>query len=280
MEKLDSARFLPSVRAWLEEDIGSGDKTTEATVPSGAHGRARIEARVPARIAGLPLAAACFAEVSGDRSVFHPEVQDGDRVAAGEVIARIEGSLAHILTAERTALNILQRLSGVATMTSRYVEAIAGTSAKVIDTRKTTPGLRDLEKYAVTCGGGTNHRMRLDDALLVKDNHIAAAGGVGEATRKAVASAPGLRVQVEVTDLIELEEALNAGAKVLLLDNMTPDQVATAVSVVAGRAEIEASGGITLENIRLYAETGVDLISVGALTHSAPAIDLALEVED
>lgn len=279
LEKLEVAPFLPSVRAWLAEDIGSGDRTTDATVPSEKHGRARVEARVEARIAGLALAEACFAEVGGDAVSFSPAVSDGEAVAPGDVIARIDGRLGAILTAERTALNILQRLSGIATLTSRYVAAIEGTSARVVDTRKTTPGLRELEKYAVVAGGGTNHRMRLDDALLVKDNHITAAGGVEQATRKAVASAAGLRVQVEVTDLTELEAAIRAGAGGLLLDNMSPEQVAEAVRVVAGRAELEASGGITLETIRAYAETGVNYISIGALTHSAPVVDLALEVE-
>jgi nicotinate-nucleotide pyrophosphorylase (carboxylating) len=279
MRSLDTAPFLPAVRSWLEEDIGTGDKTTEAIVPPDLAGRARIEARGSARVAGLPLAEACFTEVGGDRVHFSAEVSDGDAVEPGDVLARIEGSLAAILTAERTALNILQRLSGVATVTARYVAAIEGTGAVVIDTRKTTPGLRELEKYAVVAGGGRNHRMRLDDALLVKDNHIAVAGGVAPATRRALENAADLRVQIEVTDIVEAEAAIDAGARSLLLDNMTPEAVAATVRAVRGRAELEASGGITLDNIRTYAETGVDFISVGALTHSAPAIDLALEVE-
>lgn len=279
MQGLDAGSFLPTIQAWLAEDVGTGDKTTEAVVPSELVGRARIEARSHLTIAGLPIAEACFLEVGGERVSFSATAGEGDKMHPGDVVARIEGSLAVILTAERTALNILQRLAGIATVTARYVEAIEGTGARVIDTRKTTPGLRALEKYAVATGGGMNHRMRLDDALLVKDNHIAAAGGVVAATRRALANADGLRVQIEVTDLEEAEAAIEAGARSLLLDNMSPGLVAETVQAVQGRAELEASGGITLENVRRYAEAGVDFISVGALTHSAPAADLALEVE-
>ncbi|MGI8775071.1 MAG: carboxylating nicotinate-nucleotide diphosphorylase [Actinomycetota bacterium] len=279
MQALDVGSFLPAIRAWLAEDVGTGDKTTEAVVPSELMGRARIEARSHLTIAGLPIAEACFLETGADRVSFSAVASDGEVTRPGDVLARIEGSLSAILTAERTALNILQRLSGVATITARYVEAIEGTGARVIDTRKTTPGLRTLEKYAVAAGGGMNHRMRLDDALLVKDNHIAAAGGVVAATKRALANADGLRVQIEVIDLEEAEAAIEAGARSLLLDNMSPELVAQTVRAVQGRAELEASGGITLENVRRYAEAGVDLISVGALTHSAPAADLALEVE-
>lgn len=268
-----------TVATWLEEDVGRGDRTTEAVVPPELQGRARIEARQEAVIAGLDVAEEVFRQV-GSALKWVAEMNDGDRVRPGDAIARIEGSLGEILTAERTALNILQRLSAVATATRRAVEAIAGTGAKVVDTRKTTPGLRILEKYAVRVGGGHNHRSGLDDGILVKDNHIMAARGVGEATRRAVAAAPhGLVVEVEVTDLDGLREAIDNGATAVLLDNMTPDEVRKAAEVAAGRVVLEASGGITLSNIRDYAEAGADLISLGALTHSAPAVDLALEVE-
>jgi nicotinate-nucleotide pyrophosphorylase (carboxylating) len=229
-------------------------------------------------ICGLPVAAAVFAE-AGDVKWF-PEIVEGARVDPGVVLARIEGPLRSILTGERTALNILQRLSGVATLTSRFVESVAGSRARIVDTRKTTPGLRVLEKYAVAVGGASNHRFGLDDGILVKDNHVAAAGGVGEATRRALEGAPlGLRVEVEVRDLDELEEAIEAGANIVLLDNMQPDEVASAVERASGRVLLEVSGGITLDSVSAYAATGIDLISVGALTHSAPAVDLALEVE-
>lgn len=264
--------------SWLHEDLGRGDRTTEATVPPEKTGRARIEARMDAVIAGLPVAAAIFRQLENVKWI--SEIDDGDIVSPGQAVARIEGSLASILVGERTALNILQRLSGIATITREHVEAIRGTNVSVVDTRKTTPGLRMVEKYAVAVGGGRNHRFGLDDGILVKDNHIMAVGSVAEATKRAVANAPhGLLVEVEVADLGGLEEAISNGAHAVLLDNMTPAQVAEAVEVAAGRVRLEASGGITSKNIKEYAETGVDLISVGALTHSAPAIDLSLEVE-
>lgn len=280
MNKTLDPRLLDDlVSQWLEEDVGRGDRTTEATVATDVQGRARIEARQPAVVAGLPVAAEVFRKVDADLK-WIPECEDGDAVDAAQVLTRIEGSLASILTAERTALNILQRLSAVATATRAAVKAIEGTDARVVDTRKTTPGLRVLEKYAVRAGGGHNHRSGLDDGILVKDNHIMAAGGVAEATRRAVAAAPhGLVVEVEVTDLKGLDEALDNGASAVLLDNMSPDEVRAAVARNQGRATLEASGGININNIRAYAEAGVDLISLGSLTHSAPAVDLALEVE-
>jgi nicotinate-nucleotide pyrophosphorylase (carboxylating) len=268
------------VDGWLAEDVGRGDRTTAAVVPPGAAGRARIEARQAGVIAGLPVARVCFARLD-DELKWLPEVEDGSVAGPGDVLARLEGSLASILTVERTALNVLQRLSGVATLTRAFVEAVEGTGARIVDTRKTTPGLRLLEKYAVTVGGGTNHRSGLDDGILVKDNHIRAAGSVTEATLHAVEGAPhGLLVEVEVTDLAGLDEAIDAGAHAVLLDNMTVDETRAAVERAAGRVLLESSGGITLDTVRDYAETGVDLIAVGALTHSAPSIDLALEVED
>jgi nicotinate-nucleotide pyrophosphorylase (carboxylating) len=272
------------VGAWLAEDIGRGDVTTTSVVPSDAEGRARIEAREPCVVAGVTAAALCF-ELTSSRFErvleFKEVVGDGDRAAAGDVIARIEGPLAPILTAERTALNLLARLCGVATMTRTYVDAVDGTGARIVDTRKTTPGLRSLQKHAVVVGGGSNHRFGLDDGILIKDNHLAAAGGVSEALKRARANAPhGLRIEVEVSSLQELEEALEEGAEAILLDNMTPDRVSEAVRIAAGRALLEVSGGINLDTVRSYAMTGVDLISVGALTHSAPSIDLALELEE
>jgi len=279
---------LPDVRelvgAWLAEDIGRGDVTTSAVVPAEALGRARIEAREPCVVAGVTAAALCF-ELTSDRFErpleFKAVVGDGSRVDSSDVIARIEGPLAPILTAERTALNLLARLCGVATVTSLYVDAVEGTGARIVDTRKTTPGLRSLQKYAVVVGGGSNHRFGLDDGILIKDNHLAAAGGVPEALKRARANAPhGLRIEVEVTTLRELDQAIEEGADAILLDNMTPDEVTEAVHTTAGRALLEVSGGINLAAVRSYAVTGVDLISVGALTHSAPSIDLALELEE
>jgi nicotinate-nucleotide pyrophosphorylase (carboxylating) len=269
------------VAAWLAEDIGRGDVTTNSVVPADAFGRARIEAREPCVVAGVAVAALCF-ELIAERFdgvlEFKEVVGDGGRVEAGEVIARVEGPLAPTLTAERTALNLLARLCGVATITRGYVDAVAGTKTQIVDTRKTTPGMRSLQKYAVTVGGGSNHRFGLDDGILIKDNHLVAAGGVTEALARARAGAPhALRIEVEVATLEELKEALDGGAETILLDNMSPDTVAEAVRINEGRALLEVSGGINLDTVRSYAMTGVDLISVGALTHSAPSIDLALE---
>jgi nicotinate-nucleotide pyrophosphorylase (carboxylating) len=279
MRDLDGRTLRTLVTGWLAEDVGRGDVTTAAVVPSDTFGRARLEARAPGTVAGLEAAALCFELAAGDVK-WISEAEDGDRVSPLMVLARLEGDLRTILIGERAALNIVGRLSGVATLTRSYVDAVAGTTARIVDTRKTTPGLRMLEKRAVVLGGGTNHRFGLDDAILVKDNHIAVAGGVEEAVRRAVAGAPhGMKVEVEVQSLEELEIAIDAGASVVMLDNMAPEDVRTAVSTADGRVLLEASGGITLENVRQYAETGVDLISVGALTHSAPALDVALEIE-
>ncbi|MEA2499875.1 MAG: hypothetical protein QOH26_2280 [Actinomycetota bacterium] len=276
--QLQPEQIREHVRRFLAEDIGRGDHTTSSVVPGSAHGKARIETREGAVIAGLDVARACFEELG--QIEWEPLVGDGDRVEAGEVLVRIEGPLSVILTAERTALNLLQRLSAVATVSARFVDAIAGTSARIVDTRKTTPGLRLFEKYAVRCGGAANHRFGLDDGILIKDNHITAAGGVTEAVERARRGVPhGLKVEVEVTDLHELDEALAAGADAVLLDNMTPEMVRDAVKRAGGKVLLEASGGMSLATVRSYAEAGVDLISVGALTHSAPSIDLSLEVE-
>ena len=265
--------------AFLKEDIGHGDVTTEAVVDPHTRGVARIEAREPFVVAGLDIARACF-ELLDESLAWTTEAPDGSRVGTKDVLARVEGALGPILTAERTALNLLQRLSAVATLTARFVETIAGTRSQIIDTRKTTPGLRLLEKAAVRVGGGGNHRFGLDDGILIKDNHIRAAGGVSEAVKRARNAAPhGLVVEVEVTTLEELDEALEAGAQAILLDNMDPATVKRAVERVGGEAVLEASGGMDLDNVRSYAETGVDLISIGALTHSAGSVDISLEVE-
>ena len=269
-----------AIESFLAEDIGRGDRTTDSVVPEDALGRARIEAREPATVAGLDVARLCFELLAPEEIKWHQQVQDGDEIEPGQVLVTIEGPLRAILTAERTALNLLARLSGTATLTRRFVREIEGTKTRVVDTRKTTPGLRTLEKYAVVTGGGTNHRFGLDDGILIKDNHIAAAGSITEAVTRAKAAAPhGLNVEVEVQDLSGLDEALEAGADIVLLDNMDPDEVREAVARTGGRALLEASGGIRLDNLKRYADTGVDLVSIGALTHSARAIDLSLEVE-
>ena len=247
-------------------------------MPEGARARARIVQRTPGVIAGLGVAEAVFRRVDPELA-WSPLATDGDRREPGPV-AVLEGAVASILTGERVALNFLGRLSGVATLTGHYVAAVEGTGVQILDTRKTTPGLRSLEKQAVAAGGGRNHRFGLHDAVLVKENHAASAGGVGEATRRALEGAPaGVPVEVECATQGEVDEALDAGADRILLDNMSPADLRRAVERVAGRAELEASGGVTLENVREIAETGVDFVSVGALTHSAPALDVSLELE-
>ncbi|HUB05165.1 MAG TPA: carboxylating nicotinate-nucleotide diphosphorylase [Solirubrobacteraceae bacterium] len=261
----------------LAEDVGDGDVTTAATVPAGIQARALITQKAPGVIYGLDVAIETFRLLDGDLA-FERLVDEGVWRDGGPVLA-IEGSARAILTGERTSLNFLQRLSGVATLAARCVRAVEGTGAVILDTRKTTPGLRALEKAAVAAGGATNHRAGLYDAILIKENHAALAGGVGEAVRQASAHAPGLQLEVECQTLDEVDEALGAGAGFLLLDNMSVDELTAAVDRVAGRAKLEASGGFTLETIREVAETGVDFISVGAITHSAPALDLSLLLE-
>jgi nicotinate-nucleotide pyrophosphorylase (carboxylating) len=259
----------------LEEDLGQGDLTTAAVVPEGARARARIEQKAPGVPAGLSVAERVFERVDPELR-WHAHAREGEW-GDGGLLAEVAGSAASILAAERVALNFLGRLSGIATITARYVESVQGTGARILDTRKTTPGLRALEKEAVRAGGGVSHRSGLFDAILVKENHAALAGGVGEAARRAVAAAPaGIPVEIECATLDEVSAALDAGAKWLLLDNMAPGELRRAVELADGRAELEASGGITLETIRAVAETGVDYISVGALTHSAPALDVSL----
>jgi nicotinate-nucleotide pyrophosphorylase (carboxylating) len=265
------------VRSTLVEDLGiGGDVTSRATIPEGAHFIAEMNARQEIVVAGIEIAAAFFRELD-------PEVQieqlanDGDKVPARTVLLRLEGNARAMLAAERSALNTLQHLSGIATLSRTYVDAIAGTGAILIDTRKTIPGLRALEKYAVRMSGAQNHRMRLDDGVLIKDNHVAVCGGVAEAVRSAKQANTGLQVQVEVDRVEQIEPALAAGADRLLLDNMDPANLREAVALVAGRAPLEASGGVTLGTIRSIAETGVNFISVGRITQSAPAVDIGLD---
>lgn len=278
--ELDLSLIRPLVESWLAEDVGRGDITSAAVVPRKAFAVARLEARESFTVAGLGVAGLCFEIVGAGRVEWDPKVDDGHIASAGQTLARVEGNLRSILTAERTALNVFARLSGVASLTADYAGLLHGTRAHLVDTRKTTPGLRVLEKYAVRVGGGSNHRHGLDDGILIKDNHIAAAGGIGPAVRYARMNAHhGLRVEVEVEDLAGLDEALDAGADVVLLDNMTVEEVRKAVEATAGRALLEVSGGINLDNIVEYARTGVDLISVGALTHSVRSVDVALEVD-
>jgi nicotinate-nucleotide pyrophosphorylase (carboxylating) len=262
----------------LAEDIGAGDITTVAVVPEDARARARIEQRAPGVVAGLRVAEAVFRRVDASLR-WHAHAGDGESLPAG-LVAEVAGPARPILAAERVALNFLGRLSGIATLTARFVAAAEGTGARILDTRKTTPGLRALEKDAVAAGGGHNHRGGLYDAVLVKENHAALAGGVGEAAKRALGAAPeSVSVEVECASLDDVHAALDSGAARLLVDNMSPEQLREAVSAAAGRAQLEASGGITLENVREVAETGVDSISVGALTHSAPALDVSLILE-
>jgi nicotinate-nucleotide pyrophosphorylase (carboxylating) len=262
----------------LKEDLGSGDLTTDALVPPDARARARIEQKAPGVVFGMHAAESVFRRVDPGLR-WHGHAPEGVWRDGG-LVAEIAGATASILRGERVALNFLQRLSGVATLTARYVQAVEGTGARILDTRKTTPGLRALEKQAVVAGGAENHRFGLYDAVLVKENHIAAAGGVAEATRAALAAVPkGVLVEVECSNIEAVTEAVMAGARRVLLDNMSPAQMREAVAAVEGRAELEASGNVSLETVREIAETGVDFISVGALTHSAPALDLSLLVE-
>lgn len=264
----------------LEEDLGRGDLTTEACVPPDRVGRTVIAAREPLVACGLDVAREVFHQVDPDVT-FEAVARDGDRLTAGVVAARVSGPAASILMGERVALNFMQRLSGVATQTRRFVDALpAGSRTRVVDTRKTTPGLRRLERHAVRTGGGHNHRYDLSSAVLIKDNHVAAAGGVREAIERARAHAPhSTRVECEVDTFEQMQIALDAGADIIMLDNFGDEDVRRAVAHIAGRALVEASGGITLERIRTLAEAGVDVISVGALTHSAPAVDLGLDWE-
>jgi nicotinate-nucleotide pyrophosphorylase (carboxylating) len=274
---MDQAVIRDAVERALSEDVGDGDLTTEATVPLDARARAQITQKAPGVIFGLEPAEETFRALDPGITI-ERLCAEGQWRESGPVLG-IEGSARAILTGERTALNFLQRLSGIATLTARCVKAVQGTNARILDTRKTTPGLRTLEKAAVRAGGGTNHRAGLYDAILIKENHAAIAGGVGEAVRKAFANDANVPLEVECRTLEEVDQALLVGAPRILLDNMTVEQLRNAVQRVAGRAELEASGGVTLETLREIAGTGVNFVSVGALTHSAPALDLSLTVE-
>jgi nicotinate-nucleotide pyrophosphorylase (carboxylating) len=269
-----AAPLSETVARALAEDLGEGDVTTAATVPPDARARALITQKAPGVVFGLQAAEQTFKQLDPQVSVTHL-VREGHWRERGEVMA-LQGRARALLSAERTALNFLQRLSGVATMAARCVAAIEGTGAQILDTRKTTPGLRALEKAAVAAGGATNHRAGLYDAILIKENHAALAGGVGAALALARQRAPDLALEVECRTLDEVDEALAAGAPMIMLDNMSPDRLRAAVRRVAGAARLEASGGVTLDTLREVASTGVDFVSVGALTHSAPALDLSL----
>ena len=260
----------------LLEDIHTGDITTKAVVPFRRHATARLIAKECLVVAGLDVAARVFQRLS-------PGVEwagllaDGTRANAGDLLATVSGDASDLLMGERVALNLLQRLCGIATLTSRYVEAVAGTGVRIVDTRKTTPGLRELEKYAVRAGGGINHRTGLYDGILIKENHIAAAGGVTESIRRARAYIPHtLKIEIETETLAQVEEALAAGADIIMLDNMSLDEMRRAVALIGGKATIEASGGVNLDTVRAIAETGVNIISVGALTHSPKAMDISM----
>lgn len=275
---IDPDRVRSIVRSAVQEDVGERDATTEATVDADARATGVFVAKQSLLVAGLDVALEVFRVVE-PRIQWETRAREGDRFEAGHLIASVSGPARGILTGERVALNFLQRMSGIATMTRAFVDAAAGTKAKIRDTRKTTPLLRLLEKRAVLVGGGVPHRSGLDSAILVKDNHVLMAGSVAEATRRAVAAANGLHVEIEVDRPDQIDEALAGGAQMILLDNFTPEQVRAAVAQIGGRVPIEVSGGIRLETVRAYAEAGADYIAVGALTHSAPAMDISLDVE-
>ncbi len=280
---LSAREISQAVKAALREDVGRGDATTRALVPANRPARARMVAREPLVVAGLEFAAATFKALSAALRV-HREAKDGDRLRTGQTLLRLAGPARALLTGERTALNFVQRLAGIATLTASYVRAVAGTGAQILDTRKTTPGWRRFAKYAVACGGGRNHRVGLYDLVLIKDNHLVALSGeapnpIAVGVQRARRACPRLQVEVEADTLEQVRQAAEAGADFVLLDNMSPATLRKAVAIVRGRALTEASGGVTLKTVRAIANTGVDFISVGALTHSAPAVDIALDFE-
>jgi nicotinate-nucleotide pyrophosphorylase (carboxylating) len=277
---LDPAEVQAAIDRALAEDVPTEDVTSVATIAAEAHGAGVFAAREPGTLAGLGIAALVFETVLGDAVTVSDRVPDGTRVTSGDVVMRVAGPTRGLLTAERTALNFACHLSGVATATAAWVDALEGTSARVLDTRKTLPGWRALQKYAVRCGGGLNHRMSLSDRALVKDNHVVAAGGVVPAYDAVRRAYPDLRVEVEVTDLDQLRELLDAGCAEILLDNMPADTMAEAVRITAGRAKLEASGGLTFDRAREVAATGVDFFSVGALTHSVKVFDIGLDLTE
>lgn len=282
---LDPDYIYEAVERALLEDLGRGDITSRSTIRTMARGTGSFLAKQDLVLAGIEVADAVFGWFDVGMQI-QSTANDGDEIKTGKVFARASGDAQALLAAERTALNFLQHLSGIATKTKMFVDAIAGTGAYIADTRKTVPGLRMLEKYAVTCGGGRNHRMGLDDGVLIKDNHIALAGGIAEAVKRARETVGHLhKIEVEASDLAQVEQALKANADIIMLDNMTPEQARQCVAVVKSsapeerRALTEASGGITLDNVRAYAEAGVDLISIGAITHSAPAVDISFKIK-
>lgn len=266
------------IEEWLQEDLGFGDVTTMSTIPETEQGIGILYAKEAGIVAGLPIAQQVFETVDPEL-VFSAKVEEGARVEVGDQIAEVSGSVRSILSGERLALNLMQRLSAIATKTSEYTAAVAGTKARVVDTRKTTPGLRFLEKYAVRVGGGYNHRFALYDAVMIKDNHIKGAGGIAQAVAAARAAIPHtMTIEVEAESLGQVREALEAGADIIMLDNMSNEQMVEAVQLIDGRALVEASGGVNLETIGAIAKTGVDIISVGALTHSVKAFDISLDL--
>lgn len=282
MNWFDEGALYAQISAFLSEDIGRGDLTTQATVPRNTHGRGRFLAKEKMVVAGIEAAETVFGTLDSQMQI-EAFVTDGEEVEAGKVIARTQGFADVLLAGERTALNLMQRLSGIATLTRAYVKAVEGTKAQIVDTRKTTPGLRMLEKYAVAVGGAKNHRYGLDDGVLIKDNHIALAGGIKLAVKKARQTVGHLhKIEIEVMSEEGLREALAASADIVMLDNQTPEETARLVAIARdldSRVVLESSGGITLANVREYAEAGVDLISIGALTHSARAMDISFKIK-
>jgi nicotinate-nucleotide pyrophosphorylase (carboxylating) len=274
---METRDFDPIIDAALREDMPEGDITSESIIPADARSEAIFLAKEDGVLAGLPVARRVFEKI--DPAVeFTGKFEEGAAFRKFDILAAVEGPTMAILKGERTALNFVQRLSGIATATRAFVDAVAGTKAKILDTRKTTPGLRLLEKYAVEAGGGTNHRLSLSDMVLIKDNHLRYVGSVAEAVRRARAAIrPGVRVEVEAADMVQVRDALAAGADMIMLDNMTLEMMSEAVTLAAGRVPLEASGNMSLDRVRAVAETGVDFISVGALTHSARAVDISLE---
>lgn len=282
MNWLESGEVMSAVGDFLAEDIGRGDITTSATVPPETRGFGRFLAKEDLVLCGLDVAEAVFFHLDPDGSEIETNNSDGDQIRAGTVFATLKGFADVLLVGERTALNLIQRMSGIATLTRQYVDAVAGTKAAIVDTRKTTPGLRMLEKYAVTIGGGKNHRMGLDDGVLIKDNHIALAGGITEAVTAAKSRVGHLhKIEVEISNWAQLREAIEAGAEIVMLDNQTPDEAAKLVQMARNldpNVLIEASGGMDLDRVRSFADAGVDLISVGRLTHSARAVDISFKI--
>ncbi|MFZ1702413.1 MAG: carboxylating nicotinate-nucleotide diphosphorylase [Pyrinomonadaceae bacterium] len=283
MNWLESGEVMAAIGEFLAEDIGRGDITTTATVPAETRGVGRFLAKEYLVLCGLDVAEAVFFHLDPDGSEIEAAFNEGDEIEDGTVFATLKGYADVLLVGERTALNLIQRMSGIATMTRAYVKAVEGTGAKIVDTRKTTPGLRMLEKYAVTVGGGKNHRMGLDDGVLIKDNHIALAGGIAEAVKAAKDKVGHLhKIEVEVSNWAQLREAINAGAEIVMLDNQTPEEAAKLVEMARNmnpNVLLEASGGMDLDRVRSYAEAGVDLISVGRLTHSARAVDISFKIQ-